>query len=149
MERKAHFKIQKVRQSKPKQGRARQSNVQEHPRVLQEYPRVPPKHPKRAQEWRKASQDTPKKTQNHPKCEPRRPRDPSKNAHAIRTLFTAFREGGARSVHYIQCFVRLSRNTVYRIRIGPDPHEMLYIVYGSHVPFWRGFNGFVDRAMLF
>ena len=43
---------------------------------------------------------------------------------------------------------RVSPNTIIRDRIGPNPHQVLYIVYGSHVPFWRGFDGFVDRAML-
>ena len=76
------------------------------------------------------------------------PKNPSKNADAFQPLFTALREGQVRSVHYIQCLVRVSPNTTIRDRIGPDPHQVLYIVYGSHVPFWNGFDGFLHRAML-
>ena len=99
----------------------------------------------------------PKKFKNespkHPKIEqisfqgPKGPlKDPSKNGDAFQPLYAAVREGEMRSVHYIQCLVRVSPNTTIRDRIGPDPHQVLYIVYGSQVLFCRGFDGFIHRA---
>ena len=105
--------------------------------------------PKRSQIIPRASQSVPRACPDHPKIDSETlwgRSGPSKTAIAIRTLFAALQRGWTRSVHYIQYFREVLQCYIYSVRIEANPSQVLYIVYGFEVPFWRGQNGFVDRS---
>ena len=122
-------------QREPKSAQKRPKNTPKRPRAHKSAPGIPQSAPKAPQESLGVPKSIPRSSQEYPKSSQIEPmgsqgpntalNDPSKMAHAIRTLYTAFREGQGQSVHYIQCFVTTSRNTVYSVRILPHPHVML------------------------
>mgnify|MGYP003333543018 CR=1 FL=1 len=50
------------------------------------------------------------------------------------------------SVHYMRNIGATFQSTMYSVRIEANPSQVLYIMYGFEVLFWRGQDGFVDRS---
>ena len=71
---------------------------------------------------------------------------PPEIANAIHTLYAILLRTRTRSVHYMRNIGATFQSTTYSVRIEANIPQVLYIVYGFEVSFWRGRSGFVDRS---